>query len=118
MSVHRSTFIVKRSLLNIMNQEIIINQLSDICFWDVDKEQFDLDKFPGHIIPRVLEYGTMNDWRLILSYYGLDKIVEVCKQVRTLDAVSLAFISTISQTNIEDYRCYRIRQSTPTLWNS
>ena len=53
-----------------MNQEIIINQLSDICFWDVDKEQFDLDKFPGHIIPRVLEYGTMNDWRLIYHTMG------------------------------------------------
>ena len=23
------------------------------------KKQFDLDKYPGHIIPRVLEYGTM-----------------------------------------------------------
>ena len=30
----------------------------------------------SYIIQRVLEYGQMNDWRLINRYYGLDKIVE------------------------------------------
>ncbi|MBR4534250.1 MAG: hypothetical protein IKO85_06925 [Bacteroidaceae bacterium] len=93
-------------------------KLSPICFWDVDKEQFEMDAFPAHIIPRVLEYGTLDDWRLIRSYYGMDKIVEVCQHVRTLDPVSLAFVCAMSDTKKEDYRCYHFRQSSPTLWNS
>ena len=71
-----------------------------------------------YIIQRVLEYGQMNDWRLINKYYGLQKIVEECKQMRTLDPVCLSFICTISHTKEEDYRCYHFRQSFPTLWNS
>lgn len=101
-----------------MSYKTFIQQLSPVCFWDIDKEQFDPDQYPAHIIPRVLEYGTLNDWRLVKTYYGLDKIVEVCKKVRTLDAVSLAFICAISGTKKEDYRCYHIKQSSPTLWNS
>lgn len=77
-----------------------------------------MDKVPGQIIQRVLEYGEWSDWKLILDYYGLDHIVDVCKRLRTLDPVCLSYICTISHTNKEDYRCYRIRQSNPTLWNS
>ncbi len=77
-----------------------------------------MDASPGYIIQRVLEHGQMNDWRLINQYYGLDKIVEECKQMRTLDPVCLAFITTISNTKEEDYRCYHFRQSFPTPWNS
>jgi hypothetical protein len=43
----------------------------------------------------------------VQSYYGLDKIAEVCKRVRSLDPISLAFICAITQTNKEDYRCYQ-----------
>lgn len=101
-----------------MNSKECVEQLSKLCFWDVDTSQFDMDLYPSFIIPRVLEYGTFEDWRLIHNYYGLEKIVEVCKNVRSLDAVALSFICTISDTKKEDYRCYRIKQSNPTLWNS
>ena len=80
-------------------------------------EKADMDTCPSQIIQRVLEYGTLNDWRLIYRYYGLEKIVSACQSMRTLDPVALAFICGISNTPKEDYRCYRIRQSNPTLWN-
>lgn len=66
----------------------------------------DMDKYPAHFIQRVLEHGNMNDWRLIRSYYGLEKIVETCKTLRSLDPVCLSYICTISHTKEEDYRCY------------
>lgn len=101
-----------------MGNKECISQLSDNLFWDVDMSQFDMDKAPGQIIKRVLEYGEWKDWQLIRSYYGMDKIVDVCKHLRTLDPVCLSYICAISHTNKEDYRCYHIRQSSPTLWNS
>ena len=69
-----------------------------------------MDQYPAFIVSRVFEIGTLNDWRLLVSYYGLDRIVEVCKQLRYLDKVSLSFITTISNTNPADYRCYTSRQ--------
>ncbi|MBO6126316.1 MAG: hypothetical protein J6P55_10760 [Bacteroidaceae bacterium] len=95
-----------------------INQFTENLFWDTDVTTLDLNKFPAYIIQRVLEYGEMQDWRLINKIYGISKIVEVCKGLRTLDPVCLSFICAISHTKKEDYRCYRTKQSDPTLWNS
>ena len=80
-------------------------------FWDIDTNEFNLDKYQVQIIQRVLEYGHLRDWRFICRYYGIPQIAECCKKMRTLDSKALAFISTISHTNKEDYRCYSIAQS-------
>ena len=80
--------------------------------------QANMDKAPGQIVQRVLEYGEWKDWKLILDYYGFNKIVEVCKQLRTLDPIYLSYIYCISDTRKEDYRCYHIRLLNPTPWNS
>lgn len=94
-----------------------VSALSAHLFWDTDRNEFDMNAYPAYIIQRVLEYGTLEDWHLIRSFYGLDKIVETCQSLRTLDAKALAFISSISKTSKEQYRCYHIRQSNPTPWN-
>ena len=95
-----------------------LNQFSAHLFWDVDSAQLSMETNAPFIIQRVLEYGQMGDWQLINKYYGLNRIVSVCKQLRTLDPVCLSFICNISHTNEEDYRCYHFRQYNPTLWNS
>ena len=95
-----------------------ISMFTPNLFWDVDLSTLSMDTHSAYIIQRTMEYGQMNDWRLINRYYGLNKIVEECKQMRTLDPVCLSFICTISHTKEEEYRCYHFRQSFPTLWNS
>ena len=95
-----------------------LKRFSRHLFWDADLSQLSMDKNAPYIIQRVLEYGQMNDWKLINRYYGLDRIVSECKQLRTLDPVCLSFICNISHTKEEEYRCYHFRQYNPTLWNS
>lgn len=102
----------------IMSQKEVLDKMSDVLFWDVDKSQTDFERYPAFIIQRVLEYGNLQDWKLLRDYYGLNRIVDTCRQLRTLDPVCLAFISTISNTKKEDFRCYHTAQSNPTLWNS
>ena len=92
-------------------------EFTEGLFWDIDMELFDLDKCPSQIIQRVLEYGDIKDWHLIRSYYGLDKIVKVCQQLRSLDPVCLSFICCISNTRKEEYRCYHTKLLNQTLWN-
>lgn len=101
-----------------MSAKECINKLSPALFWDIDKEDADLDKYPAFFIQRVLERGNMNDWQLIQNYFGIPRIADYCKTLRTLDPVCLSFICTISHTNKEDYRCWKFAQSFPTPWNS
>ena len=95
-----------------------IQQLSSHLFWDIDRDNADMDTCPAQIIQRVLEYGTLDDWKLIRTYYGIDKIVAVCRSLRSLEAKALSFICCISHTDKTTYRCYHTAQSNPTPWNS
>lgn len=45
---------------------------------------------PVFFSQRVIEYGKIEDWNLLKSLYGLEKIKEFAIQFRTLDAVSLS----------------------------
>ena len=101
-----------------MSSKECLCRFSANLFWDVDTSQLSMNDHSAYIIQRVLEYGQMDDWRLINRYYGLERIVEECKHFRTLDPVCLSFICAISHTKPEQYRCYHYRQSTPTPWNS
>ena len=101
-----------------MSSKECISKFSHNLFWDADVSQMSMDAHSAYIIQRVMEFGQINDWRLINHYYGLERITEECKKMRTLDPVCLSFICTISHTKKEDYRCYQYRQSCPTPWNS
>ena len=41
------------------------SKLSNILFWDVDRNDIDFDKYATFIIQRVLEYGEFCDWKVI-----------------------------------------------------
>ena len=101
-----------------MSEKQFIERLSEVLFWDIDKTNMDTERHAAGLIQRVLEYGTLDDWRLTRDYYGMERIVDECKQLRTLDPMALSFVCALSGTNKEDYRCYHFSQSNPTLWNS
>lgn len=101
-----------------MSSKECISKMSTHLFWDVDITKIDMDVYPAYIIQRVLEYGLLEDWYIIRSYYGLDKIVSVCKFLRSLDRKALAYICCISNTSKEEYRCYHESLRNPTIWNT
>lgn len=96
-------------------------QLQDInprIFWDTDLSTLDYEGSAPLIIHRVLEYGDLGDWYAIKKHYGLDRIVNIGKSFRSLDPVAVAWQCCLSNAKEEDFRCYRIAQLNPTLWNS
>ena len=96
-----------------MTRQECIQRFSVNLFWDVDKDRIDLVKNAPYVVQRVLEYGQIGDWKLLLEYYGLARVVSVSRNLRSLDPRALAFISTVSRTPIELFRCYNTRQSNP-----
>lgn len=53
--------------------------------WEYDLETFNYDKSYKIVIERVLERGTMEDWREIVSFYTKEKIMETIEWSAQLD---------------------------------
>lgn len=64
--------------------EKYITQFSAYLFWDVNKDDLDMEKHSRYIIKRVLEYGMLQDWNIVKQYYGITRIVEEAKGFREL----------------------------------
>ncbi len=101
-----------------MNSEITINDFSPHLFWDVDLSTFDLHKYKEFMVGRVVEYGKLKDWELLKSLYGKPTIKEISLNLRSLDAISLSFLSTIFNVDKTEFRCYKHRQLVQNYWNS
>ena len=100
-----------------MSNEKIITSFSKNLFWDVDPGSINLESNSRYIIQRVLEYGRYNDWKLILSHYGIQVIADTATSLRSLDPIAVSFISAITNIPKEQFRCYTLRQSNQTHWN-
>lgn len=99
-----------------MNDISAINKFSSYLFWDVDSASIDMDANAPYVIQRVLEFGQLSDWKLIVSFYGLSRIVSIAQNFRTLEPKALSFICTISSTPKESFRCYSQKHSTRGHW--
>ncbi|MCL2417521.1 MAG: hypothetical protein FWD02_06280 [Bacteroidales bacterium] len=93
-------------------------KFSKNLFWDINVEKLDIDKYPGYVLQRVLERGQWEDWVQIRAYYPMELIKKEVMQLRTLRPDALAYIALYTDTNKEDYRCYKLTQLNPTPWYS
>ncbi|MFN3909506.1 MAG: DUF6922 domain-containing protein [Flavobacterium sp.] len=101
-----------------MEHKITIDDFSPHLFWDVDINTFDFEQYKNFFIQRVLEYGNINDWRLIKKLYVMEAIKQASLQARTLDAVTLSFVAALFQIDKTEFRCYKHSQLFLNLWNS
>jgi hypothetical protein len=88
-----------------------IELLSPHLFWDVDRDQLSWSDSKEFIVGRVLEYGKMPDFTLLIKRIGVQQIANIAKGLRNLDEVTLSFVAAISNTDKKDFRCYTTRQS-------
>jgi hypothetical protein len=48
----------------------------------------------------------MNDWLLIRQHYGLEKLKKIALGIRCMSPQALSFISTVTHTPEDQFRCY------------
>ncbi|RPA66577.1 hypothetical protein EF405_20035 [Cyclobacteriaceae bacterium YHN15] len=94
----------------------MLDNLSDRLFWDVDPKSLDWEKDITLIISRVLERGSLQEWRTIEQKYGLNKIVSVAKEIRSLDILAINFLAQISDTPLTEFRCSNTKQLNQKHW--
>jgi len=97
--------------------KISFENFSPHLFWDVEPSKIDFDKHKAWVIQRVLEYGLMNDWKLIHQYYGINEIAQTVMNLKDIDKKSASFISVLSGIPKEIFLCYSINPSKPKHWN-
>lgn len=91
--------------------------LSQSLFWDTNPDNLDMEKHARYIISRVVNFGQIEDWRLIKSFYGLERIKE--EMLRSLDLMpkSLSFLSLALGAPVEDFLCYTRIQLQKQHWS-
>jgi hypothetical protein len=94
-----------------------ISDFSPHLFWDVNPDSLDMEKHKKYIIGRTLDYGLIDDWRLIRTHYGIETIAQVATEIKDLSPKSRALVSNLSGVPKEKFRCYITRQSNPLHWN-
>lgn len=99
------------------NKSPQIENLSSHLFWDVDVHKLDFEKKKKFVIQRVLEYGLLSDWKIILEYYGINKIADTARSIKNLDKKSTSLISMLSGIPKKSFLCYTMKPLTPKHWD-
>ena len=95
-----------------------LKQFSRNLFWDVDKGDINLEKHSRYIVERVLTRGNLEDWKLLVGYYTLERVVEEAQRIKCLDYESVTFISCVGNVPIKRFRCYKEKLLSPNYWLS
>ena len=82
------------------------SKLSPFLFWDINQEDLHWPKHEDFIVQRILEYGLLSDFIVLKNAVGLQKIGQVSKGLRNLDRVSMHFVATITNSKLNEFRCY------------
>ena len=53
--------------------------LPEHLFWDTELSSVDLNKNARFIIQRVIERGSIADWKIIKEFYGIE-LIKLCKK--------------------------------------
>lgn len=97
--------------LSIKKHQIEKNMnLPTYLFWDIDLDTLDKKQNARFIIHRVIQRGSLEDWKTIKSFYGIKKLKEEITQIRDLDPKSLTFFSIYFAIPKVDFRCFTTQQ--------
>jgi hypothetical protein len=93
-----------------------ISDLSPHLFWDCDQKKVSWDGSAKLILERVLHYGTLNDWKILISVYPKSKMSEITLDLIYLDPKALNFISSYLKISPKKFRCYTQRSLNQGHW--
>ena len=89
-----------------MEKESLSN-LRKTLFWDVNFKKLDAQKSTQFIIGRVLDFGNLNEWKIIKEFYGLEKIRETARKHVFSDTRNTHFWAMILNIPLKNLKCTR-----------
>lgn len=77
-------------------------------FWDVRAENLDIEKWPKHVIPRLMDYGDTEAVRWMWKEYGKEEIRETLKTMRGIMPKSAYYWANIVNLPYEEVKCLKM----------
>ncbi|QKJ29355.1 hypothetical protein HQ865_06150 [Mucilaginibacter mali] len=96
-----------------MNKPILSKQ----AFWDVDMDKIDYEKNARHVVEKVIERGTNDDFISILKFYGFEHVKQLALQALWLSDISISFCCALFKVKPTDFKCYEKKQSNRLHWD-
>jgi len=94
-----------------------IKKFSPHLLGDVDVSSQSLNDHVPFLIQRVLAYGQLSDWMILMNTLGIEKIASIAQEISDIDKKSLSFLVALSGRRKEQFKCYTTQQSIPPHWN-
>ncbi|MEQ9426554.1 MAG: hypothetical protein RJQ09_19180 [Cyclobacteriaceae bacterium] len=91
--------------------------ISPNLFWDVKFESIDVHRDRNLVIQRVVDYGTFEQFLLMLKFYGKNLVKNEVVENNELSEKSMYFLATYLDIKPEDFKCFSIKQSNQTLFH-
>jgi hypothetical protein len=82
----------------------IINKFSSYLFWDVDISKLDTSLNAYYIIPRVMDYGRLEDVKLLNNCYDEETIKRVIKDARYLKPSTISLLALMYEIPLNEFR--------------
>ena len=93
------------------------NSFPKSLFWDVNFEDIDSQIHSLFIAERVLTRGSLEDFRALKNYYGIEKLKSIIVEIKNLDERTLIYCSVYFSITKTKFRCYNFKQSNQTHSN-
>lgn len=90
--------------------------LSKQAFWDVDMANIDYNKNARYVIEKVIDRGSLEDFKSIRNFYGDSKIRKEIVNANWIGDKEIYFCCSIFQLEPTDFKCYIKKQLNPELW--
>lgn len=86
--------------------------------WDVDVENFDVERHAGFLVRRVLEWGTDEEWQILCERLGLARVESIAVGLPRLEPRAHAFCAEFFGRPPESFACFNAERSAPAPWIS
>ena len=95
----------------------ILNHINTTYFWDIDLQKLDEVKSKRIIIERVMSFGTIQEIKLLKTYYGVTEVIKNLRMLSYIDSKNLNFFSLLFNIPKADFKCYTRKQLKDQHWN-
>lgn len=82
-------------------------------FWDTDYERIDPNFHSWYIVTKVFDYGSWDDVKEVIAYYGEEKVKEFLQKASYLRDNALNLACSLFNLKPKDFKCYIKKLSQP-----
>jgi hypothetical protein len=89
--------------------------LGKYLFWDAVVSELDTENHASYIIPRVMDYGTLEDVRFVMHLYGKSRIKDILLNAPSLQKITISFFAGYYNLSSRKFKAYKNLETTE--WN-